>query len=420
MSGQVRRRTLGGVGVVVAALLIAVVAIWSNGGVGGPEQSPSSSDPFSQATLTNELTQPASSDPNGTGPIVEPTIPGGLYVEPDVVDRPGVPIELYDKYWAAARQVGQVGTTARIVLPEDEWILGADSGMVATYQIDRPKLDELGVVEPILGTGGVTIVVRDVRFGEVVRTLVSPIAPSDGLITGSLLFWTGRSLPLDNETRVDGGVWAIDFTDPQASPTAIFEPSDLAETYGKHAVRGLLHLTDRGRAVTTLIESDSSFATDVIDVEQMAPQTTLAGVYALELVAGKALATQPHQFTGPGKPDGLWLIDIESGQQVGPKVEADRAYRSMIGDSEIFASFARGGSAVVATIDLSTGKARDILALKDQPLSLSPRLSTSDVLVFLRDEDPIFDDQGRVQLAISLLDPRDGDLQLDAFTIGNP
>jgi hypothetical protein len=38
----------------------------------------------------------------------------------------------------------------------------------------------------------------------------------------------------------------------------------------------------------------------------------------------------------------------------------------------------------------------------------------------LADDDPTFDAAGRVQVRVTLLDPATGELQPDAFTIGNP
>jgi hypothetical protein len=325
-------------------------------------------------------------------------------VEPNIVDRPGVPAALYDKYWVAWGQAGHVGTTALLIKPPDEGTLGADAGWVATL-----LLDEEG--EPLVGPNGATIILRDLRTGATLRTFDSSILPSYGLAAGSLLFWTGYGIPRDPIEPLDGGVWVLDVGDPASVPRAVIPPSDLSAVYGPHADRGRLWLTDRGRTITTVVGGDTATATQIIDVSGAAPPTTLDGESAFDISQERALVVRSGRYQ---------LLDLGTGQPVGAALENDLAYWSVVGDGEMFASFARGSELVISAIDLESGRSRDLFIRSDRDLRLSPELSTPYVLVLLPDDDPTYDSQGRVQIPVSLLDPATGNFETNAFTIGIP
>jgi hypothetical protein len=328
-----------------------------------------------------------------------------LWVEPNIVDRPGVPEELYDKYWVAWGQAGHVGSTALLIKPPNEGTLGGDAGRLASVVLD----DESG--EPLVGPNGVTVIIRDIRTGATLRTLASAIIPSYGLAVGSLLFWTGYGIPRDPIDPLDGGVWVVDLGDPMSVPRAVIPPSDLAAAYGPHADRGRLRLTDGGRTIVTIVGGDTGKATQIIDVRGVAPPMALDGESAVEVSDGRALVVRSRRYL---------LLDMTTGEPVGPGLENDLAYWSVVGDGEVFASFARGRDLVIAAIGLESGQTRDVLTRSDRDLRLNPELSTPDVLVLVPDDDPTYDSRGRVQIPVSLLDPATGNLQLDAFTIGQP
>lgn len=393
------RPTLGALGILVAALLVAALVAWPNL-TGAPQTSPIAAS--SPGAVSSQI------GPTPASPSETPTpsaVASELFVEPNLVDRPGVPSELYDKYWTLWGQAGHVGTTALLIKPPNEAMLGADAGRVASFVVDE-ETDE-----PLVGPDGVTITVRDLRTGATIRTFDSSILPTYGLAVGSLLFWTGYGIPRDPINPLDGGVWVADLADPASTPRAVVLPSDLAATCGPHADRGRLWLTEHGRTITTIVGGDTATATQIIDVSETAPPIMLDDESAFEISEGRALVVRAGRYR---------LLELTTGQPVGPGFENDLAYRSVAGDGEFFASFARDGDVVFAAIDLSTGEARDIHVRSTGDLRLSAELSTPGLLVLLRDDDPSYDAQGRVQIPVSLLDPATGDLQLDAFTIGNP
>ena len=99
---------------------------------------PTSSNPPT-ATATLAETDP----PDEPEPTPEGAYPLRTEVEinPNVIDRVGVPEDLYDFYWwrAYGTDAGQVGTTAQIGLPAGEWILTVSNGLVvsALYEGER-------------------------------------------------------------------------------------------------------------------------------------------------------------------------------------------------------------------------------------------------------------------------------------------
>ena len=413
-SPRAGRSSVGGLGILVGAIAIAALLLWS-GSVGGPAASPS---PTALVPTAFELPTPSlSGGPSGSDPPTSvpsdtplPTPVGTVYVEPSVVDRAGVPSALYDKDWivgGSANQVGQVGKTARIVLPANENIIGADAGWVASYEADPDSN------AAISGPNGTTIIVRDIRTGAVVRTVDSGIHVSYGVMTGSLLFWIGRTLPFEAPTSTDAGVWVLDVADPTATPQAIIAPADLDATYGPHAGRSYLKLTDRGRAIVTSVGVGLERATQVIDVAGRSLRMTVPDRIAVDLAGQTALVLRP---------DGVLLLDLDSGRQIGPQLTTDSVMQSVVGEREVFVQHGVQGKGVYITaIDLQSGATRDIL---HQPRGVTTslmdaRLSAPALLVLL-DGDWEIDSAGRLTVAISLLDPATGELQPDAFTLGAP
>lgn len=410
--GRTRPRlgAFGLLAVLVGGIVVAAVVGWRNLRSGEP---PASDAPSAGSSAS---AGPDASKP-GASAIPSPTATfGGPVVEPVVVDRPGVPAALYDKYWAALGQVGQVGTTARMVMPSNEWILGADAGRVASYIIDTKTYS------PVVGPEGVTVIVRDLRSGAVIRTFETESDVSEGLMTGSLLFWIGRSLPLEAQDRIDAGVWVIDLDDPASIPHAIVPASDLAAKYGPRATRGLLKLTDRGRAVSTFVESDTTRATEVIEIASLSVATTL-DEFAIEVVDGLAVIAPLHKDTGdPSRSQRIRVVELATGSQVGPGVETDLVRWSALGASEVFVQFGRGADSYITALSLDSGKGRDIRIQLDatETMDLSQRLSAPDVLVLVPGGELTLNSEGKVLLPVTLLDPATGDLQQDAFTIGDP
>ncbi len=400
----------------VAALLILVVGTWPTIS-GSPSESPTPSGPPSEshvAVATNDVSlAPASASP-GVG---ESSVPSDVVVEPNIVDRPGVPASLRQLYWVEWGQLGELGTTARLEMPSDEQILGVDDGLVASMKFD-PETQT-----PVSGENGIAIVARDVRTGRTVKEFHSPVHITESLVAGSQLFWIGRVGPPGPDSA-DAGVWVIDLADPAATPRAIVEPSDLSAKYGSRATRGLLRLTDRGRAISTQIESAATLLTEVIDVVNLTVRVAVdAGrMYAFQIVEGRALVFLPHEYSEQGQPEGIRLIDIESGAQIGMTVEADLLKGSIIGGQEVYAQIGRGVDSHIIAIDLESGEARDIRVIIGgmETLDLSSRLSTEEALALVPVTGATLDATGTVHLPITLLTPSTGELVPDAFAIGAP
>lgn len=374
-------------------------------------------EPSDVAAGSNPVPGSSKVSPSPTIPSPGATLAPRASVEATIVDTPGVPASLYEKYWVALGQVGQVGTTARMIMPSNEGVLGADSHRVASIAFDSNY-------EPVLGPNGVTIVIRDLMTGAIVRTFDTPILVEEGLITGSLLFWRGVTVPLNSDAPLDGGIWVVDLADPASLPRAIIAPADLTAKYGAHAARGLLQLTDGGRTLITLVQGETARATDIIDVSSGVVRQTLDGLFAVE-VTGNLAITAPIQGDGddPARPKRLRVIDMVTGQEIGEGVATDMVKSSVLGVGEVFVQFGRNGSdSIIAAIDLRTGQVRDIRTQigGTETLDLSHALSEPDLLVLLPVADLPRDDRGRVLLPVSLLDPGTQILKPDAFTIGSP
>jgi hypothetical protein len=345
-----------------------------------------------------------------------PTEPSGNpVVETNVVDRPGVPAALYDKYWAAHGQVGQVGTTARIEIPSGEWILASDAGRVVTHAANEEG-------DPIIGEGGVELIVRDVRTGMTVRSFTAQTWVTDAILVGSTMIWTGYELPFDPFDPVDAGVFAINVADGSAAPVSVVPPSDLRDSYGSSAVRGLLRRTDQGTAVVTLIEGEEGHATEIIDVASMTLRMTIEDEFAIEVAGSRAILAPLHRDSGnPDSPARVRLVDLSTGAEMGSGIGTRQVVSSFLGGDEAFIQFNTGGESRITAIDLETGEPRSIFvdSMTTESLELSHRLSAVELLVLLPVDGAILDSNGSVHLSVSLLDPS-GELRLDAFEIGNP
>lgn len=409
------RQALNGLSLLVAVLLVLGLGIWAN----LPRASQSGAS--AAATTVVEASLSFGATPNAASPgeseAAGPS-PSGLFVEPVVVDRPGVPAAVSGKYWIAYGQAGQVGTTARIVLPSNEAILGVDDGRVATMLYDHDAH------QPIVGPDGLTIVVREFLSGATVRTFNTPVHVTESVMAGSLLFWIGQVAASGGLKASDAGVWAINLADPASTPQAIIGPADLSATYGTRATRGLLRVTDRGRAITTEIESDTVLVTDVIEVASLSLRATIDAdrQYAFAVVGGLAFVIVPHEYTSQDRPGVIRLIDIASGRQIGPETTADLLKGSVVGDREMFVQIGRGADSFILGIDLGSGESRDIRVVRGgrEIYDLSSQLSAPNLLVLVPVTGPEVDERGLVLLPITLLDPATGVLNADAFTIGAP
>lgn len=398
-------RPLNLLGVTVVVLAIAAVGVWRFGQQAAPGQT---DQPSRQATdeATPSPTEPVPTDTPADSPAATPDVT----VETHIVDRPGVPNSLYAKYWSGGGQVGQVGTTARMVLPEDEELLGVDAGRVATFAIDP------NTSRPIFGTDGVQIIVRDIETGATLRKVSTNVSVATGLLTGSTLMWMGKTDPTDGSEPIDGGVWAIDLSVADSTPVQVIAASNLAEKYGSGAVRGFVRLTDQGRSAVSLIQSSTDRATDIIDVASLSLRQTLDNAYAYEVAGNAALVIPLHGDSGQDA-GRMRLIDLASGADIGPGVKTDEVAWAYTGEREIYVQYAAGGTGYsITAIDGQTGDAHALI--QDVSLHLSNEVSAPDELVLI----PAFWEvgpDGAVHQPFTLVDPSTGEVTPDAFVVGS-
>jgi hypothetical protein len=401
--------------VVAIALFVLAVGAWPTIS-GSPAQSPSASGQTLEsdvAVATDDTSSPLATLLSTAG---SSSVPADVVVEPNIVERPGVPSSLRQLYWVEWGQVGELGTTARVEIPRDEQILGVDDGLVATMKFDPDTQT------PVLGENGIAIVARDVRTGRTVKAFHSPVYITESVVVGSRLFWIGR-MPPAGPGSTDAGLWVVDLMDPASAPRAIVEPSELSATYGPRATRGLLRVTDRGRAISTQIESAATLVTEVVDVEDLAVRVTIHAdrMYAFQIAEGHAFAFLPHEYSGLGQTAGVRLLDIESGEQIGTTIEADLLKGSVLGSRELYVQIGRGVDSFIVAIDLESGKARDLRVVRGgtETFDLSSRLSSPDVLALVPVTGATLDPTGTVHLPVALLS-HNGEFLPEAFAIGAP
>ena len=331
------------------------------------------------------------------------------------MDRPGVPSELYDRYWIALGSVGQLGTTARIDLGRSEAVLGADAGLVASYAVVHD--DVVGSTDAIVGSDGVTIIVREVRTGDIRRKFVTRVLPAHGVMVGARLFWWGwgAALKTDPPDLDRGAIWAIDLADAGSQPRKVVPA--LSEQFGQGWARSPLYVSDGGRVVMSSAapSMQTAAATQVIDVATMSLRMTIHDEIAYELVGNIALVRRSEDRVG--------LLDLTTGRKVGPPLDVFIVQGTFAGTREMYVQHGRvdGTGVDISAIPLDSGKSRTLLHQGSGVITsfLNSELSTADILV-LFERDPDFGGDGSPYVPISLLNPQTGDLQPEAFVIGTP
>lgn len=357
---------------------------------------------------TSSVGIPSPSSPAAPSPSASVRVPSGPIVVDHIVDRAGVPAALYDKYWIAQGQAGQLGTTARLLLPSEQ-ILGADAGLVASYAFTE---DAEGSEVPVVGPNGVTIVVRNIRTGTTVRSFETPVAPRDGLLVGDRLFWFGEADSVLAPKRSDVAVWGLDLSDPGSTPILIApaEPGNASSP---------LRLSDGGRVVMRNLGglSEPTLVTQVIDVSRMSLRTIKSRlIYALG--NGRALVKRDDGH--------LIVMDLDTGAPIGRALATEEDYKTFASRGEVFVQYGHPNpepGVYIKAIDFGTGHVRDILFQGRGVVTsfLSPELSTPEVLVLFDERDDWeYDPAGFAYGTFALLDPVTGEVQPDAFTITPP
>jgi hypothetical protein len=351
--------------------------------------------------------------PSATPAITEPL------VELAVVDRPGVPAELYDRYWVtevgwpgldgvSAYEAGQVGTTARILLPPAELALGADDGRVASVLLDR---DSGGVA---VGPAGATFLVRDIRTGALLRKLESPAIPAfvphGSLVVGPQLIWTGK----EPGGGVAAGVWALNLDDPGSVPEVLIAEGADLKGYGDGALRAALKVSASGQTLGSLVVGPERGRTDVLDLASRTFRMTLDDI-------AHAVGDDTAVVRRPG---GVALVDLETGKDIGA-LSTDTVYQALVADRVGYVDYARDLTHYISAIDPASGENRDLLVQSGgrEWLYLSRDLSSGSSLTLLAAHTigSAFDAMGLAGRATAtLLDPATGGLRQDVFTVGAP
>ena len=374
----------------------------------------SDSGSLESATATAGAPQPGTTE-EAQGTTSPSAFPEFEFVERDIHDRPGVPPSLKHVYWAAFGQVGEIGTTARVVLPESEFILAAGSGLIVSYRVDPLDLS------PIVGPAGTELIVRELLTGRLVGQFGSQVSVESGVLVGSMLFWGGSALESADTGAVDGGLWVLDLGDPGATPKLIPGTLEAAQALGSDAVRGGLHLTDHGAALTSVLSSPKRLATQIVDIAAVSIRTTIDDYFVLDVVGDLALTAVPHEFTSSENPGSLRVIGLADGNQVGESIPATLVKASVVGTQEVFVQLGRGRDSHVVGIDLTTGRTRDLRLVKDgqETWDLSREMSAPDQLVFTPVSGPELDEAGNVRLPLGLLDAETGEFTSSAIVVEN-
>jgi hypothetical protein len=309
-----------------------------------------------------------------------------------VVDRPGVPDVLRDRYWYSAdyepRQAGHLGTTARIIVPADELPIAADDGLVATV-----------LNGPLAAPHRSSIVrVREIATGETLLEFATPLYVEVGAIAGDRLFISGRGINPDGAGGDDafdgGGVWAIELTEG-AKPTEVVppEPDGSLDDNRETGARGLFKLSPTGATLASAVYAEGEVQrVDVIDVATLSVRASLKQfVYALN--DDFAIARPVDDPVG----EVAQLVSLRTGNiqweaqlrdARGNEAEWFQMISALAGESDMFLEFERGSDLVLLSLNISTGKAAELLvqdnsARDARPIYMAPQLSSATAIVLL-------------------------------------
>ena len=338
-------------------------------------------------------------------------------INPDVVDRPGVPADLRDLYWWTFNDAGSVGTTAQVGLPAGEVILDVAHGLVVSMRGPR---------EAATGT---VLVVRDFATGAVVREVETDVWSTSARVVGRAVVWTGMALgdPCDDDSpNRDGGVWVLDL-DSSDAPREIV----VAGTAVRHCFTGRsLVRSPSGEAIGAVMSGYGGDSwVDVIDTATMSRERRVTDLWPWAITDNTGLQwdNPPSDFMAVGW--GVTAYNLSTGVVRWQFPDEQDAKR--FAPFPVFALGSRfvvqyvwgmgdGSDRVIASFNARTGARRELLrqTIAGQPgeLSLQPGLSAGSVLSLSADTAG----DGVVNTPISIIDLETGDLTRDAFVIDPP
>ena len=404
VAAKARARSTGRMPAALLSLgsALAVVAILAVGLMlrpGGPVAGPSAS-PLPTA-VTTPVT--SASDSAAPSPDQSPLVNGSI------TDRTGVPDELRSRPWVAevccpwpsmdggtAYEVGVLGTTALILLPEHEVFLAASDSYLAAAAPGAP---------------GSTIVVRRIPDGSEVRRISTGIEidPNRGAIAGGRLYWTGTT----ELGTIDGGVFELNLEDPSSTPQVVVAGGVRLASFDPPAGRGPFHLSSTARTLSSTLGSGTSSSTDIIDVAT----ATLRLAVRDQLV----FAVGDDVLVARRETD-LAILDFSGHQlasvSLGPS-SPSTVYGVMLTADQVFVEFSSDGRYELIVERIADGTSRVLHQWTTDPLFFAADLSSSTHLVLL--PAPALGD------ALALSDPVDaaildvatGAIEPAAFRIGS-
>jgi hypothetical protein len=373
--------------------------------------------PTPASTSSASVAVPASASPDA--PSLNPSLfpSAGPEATPQVAESlqpvAGVPEALRDRYWITesccpwpgmdggwASVAGNLGTDAYIVLPLDEWALGADDGLIASG-IRRDTSS--------------TIIVRDLATGTVVRTFETSVTvmPNDGALVGPRLFWTGT----DAGTGRDAGVWALDLSRPDSNPAQITPGVGDLSQFGALVERTPFLVSLSGETITSRVGSRDRGPLEVIDVRTLSLRST---------VADELLYAAGDNFGLAWRDKSVALISLASGREVWHLPVTPSGFGTfhggLVGDDQAIVAFSprRGGEVRIVGISLGSNDTRIVAVLDGGRQRLSGELSSDHLLVVLGEYSigAAWEEAGSA--SVSLLDTRTGEQTPDAFQIARP
>jgi hypothetical protein len=406
----------------LATLLVlgAVLSI----GCAGPGASPTTEPPGSLLPTTS-ATEPPATSPTTPAPSTEPTEPPFpvrtvVEVNSPIVNRPGIPADLADGWWWSALEAGSVGTTAQLGVPVTERVLHADAGLVVSARYPG---------ENDVNGGPVTIVVRDIATGSLIREIATSLRQPVAMVIGRRLFWAGEQVnpPGSNDAlTIDGGIWESDI-DGTSRPIAVV-PGGTDITNLNYAGRTAFDVSPSGRTLASGVGGFAGRWTDIIDVEGLRARTRLDGdaVYAL---TDDTVLVPDHAPSDVGG-GGVFAKDIATGQTLwqfpkgGLEPPAGVAAVEALGSRfvvQLLRQASGGDEFVIGSLDPVTGTLTDRLVRSTSTavasMSVAWSISSDRTLVLSTDGVGSAIADGT---PLSILDLTTGAFTRDAFVIGTP
>jgi len=381
-----------------------------------PSPSVGPSNPATVAPTARPTSRPTfTPDPTPEGALPLRT---EVEVNADIVDRPGVPADLYDTYWWTDHgDAGQVGTTAQIGLPAGERILTAANGLVVSA---RPVASDGNRHEPV------ALVVRDIKTGSILRELATNTAIPSAFLVGNRLVWTGMEAGHGAGPAVDGGVWSAD-VNTTSNPIEIVPPGKEVDS----ALAGrYLRASGSGRTIAAILSMGFGGRwVDIIDVESQDRRARLRNVTVVAVTDDMYIADDGPPRDGIFRGYGVTAYDIQTSERRWGYPDAVDAERFFIWAIRPFASVLAlqyswrtptGLDWITATIDPSTG-ARRVLNRRsygeDNP-HLQSGIASASHLALANDEIGYLIGIGGT--TISILDVATGSMTTEAFVIDPP